>query len=122
MSEKYIYLDYAANTPVDKEVLDTFCDTTLKYFANPTSTHPLGKIVNEKISVRNAEELTNQETHTHEIKKTPREKSNNEYKYVEDLLREKLDAKVKIKDKKIVINFTSTADLNRILEIIDIKE
>ena len=80
------------------------------------------KIVNEKISVRNAEELTNQETHTHEIKKTPREKSNNEYKYVEDLLREKLDAKVKIKDKKIVINFPSTADLNRILEIIDIKE
>ena len=80
------------------------------------------KIVNEKISVRNAEELTNQETHTHEIKKTPREKRNNEYKYVEDLLREKLDAKVKIKDKKIVINFTSTADLNRILEIIDIKE
>lgn len=80
------------------------------------------KIVNEKISVRNAEELTNQETHTHEIKKTLREKSNNEYKYVEDLLREKLDAKVKIKDKKIVINFTSTADLNRILEIIDIKE
>ena len=82
------------------------------------------KIVNEKISVRNAEELTNQETHTHEIKKTPREKSNNEYKYVEDLLREKLDAKVKIKDKKIVINFTSTADLNRILEImnIDINE
>lgn len=80
------------------------------------------KIVNEKISVRNAEELTTQETHTHEIKKTPREKSNNEYKYVEDLLREKLDAKVKIKDKKIVINFTSTADLNRILEIIDIKE
>lgn len=80
------------------------------------------KIVNEKISVRNAEELTNQETHTHEIKKTQREKSNNEYKYVEDLLREKLDAKVKIKDKKIVINFTSTADLNRILEIIDIKE
>ena len=75
------------------------------------------KIVNEKISVRNAEELTNQETHTHEIKKTPREN-----KYVEDLLREKLDAKVKIKDKKIVINFTSTADLNRILEIIDIKE
>lgn len=80
------------------------------------------KIVNEKISVRNAEELTNQETHAHEIKKTPREKSNNEYKYVEDLLREKLDAKVKIKDKKIVINFTSIADLNRILEIIDIKE
>lgn len=49
MNEKYIYLDYAANTPVDKEVLNTFNDTTLKYFANPNSTHPLGKEVSNKI-------------------------------------------------------------------------
>lgn len=37
-----VYLDYAANTPVDKEVLDTFYDVTLKYFANPNSVHKLG--------------------------------------------------------------------------------
>ena len=81
------------------------------------------KIVNEKISVRNIEELATKETHTNEIKNSTREKkNNNEYKYVEDLLRDKLDTKVKIKDKKIEISFTSTADLNRILEIIDIKE
>lgn len=81
------------------------------------------KVINEKISVRDIEELANKETHTNEIKKVTREKKNNtEYKYVEDLLREKLDTKVKIKDKKIEINFTSVADLNRILEIIDIKE
>lgn len=49
MNEKYIYLDYAANTPVDKDVLKIFDETTLKYFANPNSTHKLGIEVNEKI-------------------------------------------------------------------------
>ena len=29
----YLYLDYAANTPVDEEVLKTFNDSTLKHFA-----------------------------------------------------------------------------------------
>ena len=38
------------------------------------------------------------------------------------MLRDKLDTKVKIKDKKIEISFTNTADLNRILEILNIKE
>lgn len=37
-----IYLDYAASTPVDPEVLDLFYDTTKKYFANPNSSHKLG--------------------------------------------------------------------------------
>ena len=37
-----IYLDYAANAPVDKEVLDAFNEATIKYFANPNSTHKLG--------------------------------------------------------------------------------
>ena len=54
MEKKYIYLDYAANTPVDKEVLNTFNETTLKYFANPNSTHSLGIETNKKI-----EEATN---------------------------------------------------------------
>ena len=44
-----IYLDYAANTPIDKEILDVFYDTTLKYYANPNSTHKLGKEVNDQI-------------------------------------------------------------------------
>ena len=37
-----IYLDYAANTPVEKDVLKDFVSTTTKYIANPNSTHPLG--------------------------------------------------------------------------------
>lgn len=42
-----IYLDYAANTPTDKEVLDTFYDVSLKYIGNPNSPHQLG--INAKI-------------------------------------------------------------------------
>lgn len=37
-----IYLDYAANTPVDKEVLDYFYDISINYYANPNSIHKLG--------------------------------------------------------------------------------
>ena len=47
---------------------------------------------------------------------------NNDFKYVEELLREKLDTKVKIKDKKIEIAFTNVADLNRILEVLNVRE
>ncbi|MEI3507926.1 MAG: hypothetical protein V8R01_02140 [Bacilli bacterium] len=35
------------------------------------------------------------------------------------MLCDKLDTKVKIKDKKVEISFANTADLNRILEILD---
>lgn len=44
-----IYLDYAANTPVDEEVLDVYVDATRKYIANPNSSHPLGKMAKEEI-------------------------------------------------------------------------
>ena len=44
-----IYLDYAANTPVEEEVLKTYIDATKKYIANPNSNHPLGKEAKERI-------------------------------------------------------------------------
>ena len=37
-----VYLDYAANTKVDDEVLDYFFDITKKYYGNPNSNHELG--------------------------------------------------------------------------------
>jgi len=37
-----IYLDYAANSPVDEEVLDVFTEYTRKYYANPNASHKLG--------------------------------------------------------------------------------
>ena len=44
-----IYLDYAANTPVDEEVLNTFCKATKKYIANPNSSHKIGMEAKNKI-------------------------------------------------------------------------
>ena len=44
-----IYLDYAANTPVDEEVLDVFVKATRKYIANPNSNHPLGILAKKEI-------------------------------------------------------------------------
>lgn len=37
-----IYLDYAASTPVDEEVLNNFIQVTKQYYANPNSNHKMG--------------------------------------------------------------------------------
>ncbi len=79
------------------------------------------RIVNQKLPVHDVEELTVEKQKKNKIERKASSQST-EYKYVEDMLRDKLDAKVKIKDKQIVINFTNVADLNRILEILDVKE
>jgi len=83
----------------------------------------VSKIVDEKLSVRDTEDILNSSNYErkNKIERKPKE-NNREYKYVEDLLREKLDTKVKIKDRKIEITFTSVADLNRILEIMNVNE
>ena len=77
------------------------------------------KIVENNLSVRDIEIASEDKPKVHEIKRKPK---SNEYRYVEDLLRDKLDTKVKVKDKKLVISFTNNADLNRILEILNVKE
>ena len=78
-------------------------------------------IVEKKIPVRNLEQETESSAKKVKIERRAKE-SNNQYKYVEDMLRDKLDTKVKIKDKKIEISFTNVADLNRILEVLNVKE
>lgn len=81
------------------------------------------RIINDKISVRELEEMTTSNDVEKKIKITRRvPDSTSDYKYVEDILRDKLDAKVRITDTKIEIRFTNTADLNRILDIINVKE
>ena len=77
------------------------------------------KIVENHLSVRDIEKASEDKPKVREIYKKPK---STEYNYVEDLLRDKLDTKVKVKDKKLVISFTNTADLNRILEILNVKE
>lgn len=44
-----IYLDYAANTPADSRVLESFCSVYKNFTANPNSSHMPGKAANEKI-------------------------------------------------------------------------
>ena len=76
-------------------------------------------IQDKGLTVRDVEEKSEYVPKKHQTVRKPK---NNEFTYVQDLLREKLDTKVKIKDKKIEISFTNTADLNRILEILNVKE
>ena len=76
-------------------------------------------ITEKGLTVRDVEAQSESAPKKHQTLRKPK---NNEYTYVQDLLRDKLDTKVKIKDKKIEISFTNTADLNRILEILNIKE
>ena len=73
--------------------------------------------------VRQTEQVTEEQQLEKKVKINRRPKlDGRDYRYAEDLLRDKLDTKVKIKEKKIEISFINTADLNRILEILDVKE
>ncbi len=80
------------------------------------------QIIDSKLPVRELEELTSNPNVEKRVKIVRKNTSNSEYKFVEDMLREKLDTKVKIKDHKIEISFSNVADLNRILDVLDVKE
>ncbi|MBR6690313.1 MAG: ParB/RepB/Spo0J family partition protein [Bacilli bacterium] len=79
------------------------------------------EIVERKIPVRELEQEAENKEKKVKIERHTKS-TNNDFKYVEELLREKLDTKVKIKDKKIEIAFTNVADLNRILEVLNVRE
>ena len=81
------------------------------------------RVVDEGLSVRNLEELTQSNekfTRTHEIKRVPKP-VDNEYKYLQEELSDRLGTKVKIKNKKIEISFVNNNDLNRLLEIMNLE-
>ena len=78
------------------------------------------EIVDKGLSVREVELMVKMD----EVrKKNPinRIHKDNEYKYVEKELREFFGTKVRVKDKKIEISFENANDLDRRLEIIDVK-
>ena len=79
------------------------------------------KIVDSHMAVHDLENVTVASPKKNKIDRKVKS-TNKEFKYVEDMLREKLDTRVKINDKKIMISFTNVADLNRILEILNVKE
>lgn len=78
------------------------------------------KVVNDNLSVRDLEKLSTDV----EIKKkvpTQRVSHSNDYSYLENELRDFLGTKVKISNKKMEIYFENSNDLQRILEILDVK-
>lgn len=80
------------------------------------------KIIDDNMSVRDLENIAS--TNTEIKKKIPINRKrivNNNFKYIEDELKDVLGTKVKIGDKKVEIYFDSSADLDRILEIMNIK-
>ncbi|HCJ31561.1 MAG TPA: chromosome partitioning protein ParB [Firmicutes bacterium] len=89
---------------------------------NPKTIEDLAqRVITEDLSVRKLESLV-YDNEEKEVK--TKKSSNNEYKYMEDFLKEKLGTNVKINNNKISIKFSNVQDLNRILEImnIDINE
>ncbi len=107
---------------IDKKISMGHARVLSKLEENQKIKEVADKIVKENLTVRDIEQMT-QDGFERKIKITrQRPEKNQEFKYVEELLRDKLDTKVKIKDKKVEISFTSVADLNRILEILNIKE
>ena len=77
------------------------------------------KIVEEDLSVRALESMI-YDNPSSQKEKNIKEK-NEEYKYIENYLKEKLGTSVKINKDKISIKFSSVHDLNRILEIMNIN-
>lgn len=79
------------------------------------------KIKEENLSVRELENTVNSAYKRNvEINRRPKE-GHKEYKYIEEALEEKLGTKVKILNGKIQINYSSSNDLNRIIEILNIN-
>ena len=79
------------------------------------------KVVKENINVRDLEELS---TSSDIKKKVPIKRVNrisSEYKYIEDEMKDVLGTRVKIDSNKIEIFFNSSADLTRLLDIMNIK-
>lgn len=81
------------------------------------------KIIKKGYPVRELERIVDNQKFERKVKiKRTVTEENKKFKHVEELLSEKLDARIKIKDNKITIGFNNVADLNRILEILNIKE
>ncbi len=79
------------------------------------------KIVSENLSVRDIEDLSRSSEVKRKNPVTRVNKTDNEYHYVEKELSEHFGTKVKVGNKKIEIKFVNDNDLNRLLEIMNIK-
>lgn len=73
------------------------------------------RIIDEGLSVREVERLVKAAKEKQPEKK---EKKADDYSYVVEIMEDRLQTKVKVDNKQIVIKYNGTEDLNRILELI----
>lgn len=78
-------------------------------------------IAENKIPVREVETKSQESEKKVKINRK-RIPSRSEFSHLEEVLKDRLDTKVKIKDSKLIISFENVADLNRILEIINLGD
>ena len=76
------------------------------------------RILNENLNVRETEAISRGDKPS----KTKNKTVNHEYRHLENSLSEQLGTRVKFKQNTFEIYFSNTNDLNRILEIMNIKE
>ena len=79
------------------------------------------RIMDEGLSVRDMEEIAKGDSIA-KVQKVERKikESDKQYKYAEELLCEKLDAKVRVYKNKFEVKFRNADDLSRILEILNV--
>lgn len=93
---------------------------TLSKIENPDQIKELAnKIINENLNVRQIEEFSKE---TPKKVKQQHTEKNREYQELEQELTDYLGTRVKVKNKKIEINYENGNDLNRILEIINFNK
>lgn len=79
------------------------------------------RIAEEGLSVREVERLV-KERHEQPKEKPEKKKDDPNLTYVEEVMEKKLQTRVKVDKKQIVIKYSGTADLNRILELLNCIE
>ncbi|MGB4612977.1 MAG: ParB/RepB/Spo0J family partition protein [Erysipelotrichaceae bacterium] len=80
------------------------------------------KIIDEKMSVRQVEKLMKDLDPNKALKKKKIKVIDPNLKYVEDLFRDKLQTKVSVDNKQIIIKYNDVDDLNRILDLLGVIE
>ena len=97
---------------------------TLSKIKDPEKVEAMAdRIINEGLTTAAIEEIAQDKSFEKRNKMERKEtEENRTYKYIQDLLCEKLSTKVKIRGTKIEINFQDLEDFNRIMDILNINE
>ena len=97
---------------------------TLSKIKDPAKVEEMAdRIINEGLTTATIEELTQDKSFEKRNKMERKEtEENKQYKYIQELLCDKLGTKVKIRGSKIEIKFEDLNDFNRIMDILNIHE